>query len=194
MTQFSEVIRRKYQIGVTKHADTILKHDFPAEWKDVTSLLEEFTLKKSWIVQPGGRKSKIAEAIDGYLIPKGWAEKQFNTQIITDGESRENPTHKIDCYKNRIAFEVEWNNKTEFYDRDLSNFRILNELGNISVGVVLTRATSLNEVLFSLRDKGSYGASTTHMDKLIPRLGGGSAGGCPIIALGITPECYEDDE
>jgi hypothetical protein len=33
------------------------------------------------------------------------------------------PTHKIDNFKNRIGLEVEWNNKTEFYDRDLNNFR-----------------------------------------------------------------------
>lgn len=191
MNQFSKTINEKFDIEVTKHADTILRHDFPEEWEDVTALLEQFTLKKSWIVKPGGRKSKIAEAIDSFLYPRGWQEKQFNTQIITDGESRDNPTHKIDCFKNRIAFEVEWNNKTEFYDRDLSNFRILNELGNISIGIILTRATSLNEVLFSLRDKQSYGASTTHMDKLMPRLGGGSAGGCPIIAMGITAECYD---
>jgi hypothetical protein len=28
------------------------------------------------------------------------------------------PTHKVDNYKAGVAIEVEWNNKTEFYDRD----------------------------------------------------------------------------
>ena len=43
--------------------------------------------------------------------------------------------NKIDCYKNRIAFELEWNNKTEFYDRDLNNFRILHQLDKARLGI-----------------------------------------------------------
>jgi len=33
----------------------------------------------------------------------------------------DSPTHKVDCYKNRIALELEWNNKDPFFDRDLNN-------------------------------------------------------------------------
>ena len=43
-------------------------------------------------------------------------------------EKIEFPTHSIDAFRNKIGVEVEWNNKTEFYDRDLGNFRLLNEL------------------------------------------------------------------
>ena len=38
-----------------------------------------------------------------------------------------------------------------------------------------------------------YGASTTHMDKLMPRLEGGGGGGCPILVFGITREKYVED-
>jgi Restriction endonuclease BglII len=40
-----------------------------------------------------------------------------------------------------------------------------------------------------------YGASTTHMDKLFPRIegGGGGGGGCPILAFGITQAKYVKD-
>jgi len=37
-----------------------------------------------------------------------------------------------------------------------------------------------------------YGASTTHLDKLLPRLEGG--GGCPILAFGITQKKYVEDD
>jgi restriction endonuclease BglII len=54
------------------------------------------------------------------------------------------PTHKVDCYKNRVALEVEWNNKDPFFDRDLNNFRLLFELRAIDVGVIITDAASFN--------------------------------------------------
>jgi hypothetical protein len=37
-----------------------------------------------------------------------------------------------------------------------------------------------------------YGASTTWMGKLIYRLNAGRNGGCPILAIGITPACVSD--
>jgi hypothetical protein len=76
----------------------------------------------------GGRKSKVSEAIDSSLYSRGWAEKQFATEIVIDGSHTETPTHQIDCFKNRIALEIEWNNKDPFFDRDLNNFRLLFEL------------------------------------------------------------------
>jgi hypothetical protein len=39
----------------------------------------------------------------------------------------------------------------------------------------------------------SYGASTTHMSKLLPRIEGGSGAGCPILVIGISKALYEDD-
>lgn len=71
---------------------------------------------------PPGRKSLISIRFDGYLTDRGWREKQFATSITIDGRIFESPTHKVDGYKNRVALEVEWNNKTEFYDRDLTTF------------------------------------------------------------------------
>jgi hypothetical protein len=41
--------------------------------------------------------------------------------------------------------------------------------------------------------KDKYGASTTHMNKLLPRLHSGRHGGCPILVFGITPALMEDN-
>jgi hypothetical protein len=38
-----------------------------------------------------------------------------------------------------------------------------------------------------------YGASTTHLGKLIPRIAGGRGGGCPILAFGIKRSLYVED-
>ncbi|WP_456449622.1 BglII/BstYI family type II restriction endonuclease [Hydrogenimonas sp.] len=188
-----EFIQTHYEVHEWKHACAILKHDFPKEWHDLIAVLEYFRLKRSDIVRPGGRKSPISNTIDQFLYERGWEEKQFNTAIIVDEARFDSPTHKIDCYRNNIAIEIEWNNKDPFFDRDLNNFRLLFELRVVSVGIIITRSDSLQEIFNKLGKGTSYGASTTHMGKLLPRIEGGSGGGCPILAFGITPKLYLED-
>ena len=190
----SDFIRQHYEVHEWKHACAILRHDFPAEWRDLCELLEQFRLKKSWITVGGGRKSKVAEHIDSFLHQRGWVEKQFVTQIKVDAATRDAPTHKVDCFRNRVAVEIEWNNKDPFFDRDLNNFRLLFELRAISVGVIITRTDALQGIFDDLGRGSSYGSSTTHMGKLLPRIEGGGGGGCPILAFGISTQLYEEDQ
>ena len=189
---FPDFVRENYELHETRHATAILKNDFPQEWRDIVAILRGFRLRRSHILAPGGGKSPIAKAIDRAFFARGWEEKGFKTQISVDENVRDSPTHKVDCYKNRVALEVEWNNKDPFYDRDLNNFRLLFELRTISVGIVITRSDELQK-LFKVLGKGaSYGASTTHMSKLLPRIEGGAGGGCPILAVGITRKLYDE--
>lgn len=186
-------IQKNYEVHEWKHACAILAGDFPSEWKDVIDLLAEFRLCKSWLEEGGGRKSKVAKAIDEFLYKRGWQEKQFSTSVKVDESVLDSPTHKVDCYKNRVALEIEWNNKDPFFDRDLNNFRLLFDLRAISVGVIITRCDHLQNIFNDLGRGDSYGASTTHMSKLLPRVQGGSGAGCPILVFGITDKLYKKD-
>lgn len=188
-----ESIHKRYEVHEWKHASAILKSDFPNEWKDIIELLDQFKLCKSWISEGGGRKSKVAEAIDKFLYKRGWSEKEFLTSVMVDDQVMDSPTHKIDCYKNRIALEIEWNNKDPFFDRDLNNFRLLFDLRAISVGVIITRSDHLQKIFDSLGRGKSYGSSTTHMSKLLPRIEGGGGAGCPILVFGITEKLYNEN-
>lgn len=186
-------IRANYKYFENNHALAILQNDFPNEWRDLVEVLTDFRLYRSAIVAPGGRKSSIADLLDSGLYERGWEEKQFKTSIIVDDDTRYTPTHKVDCHKNRIATEIEWNNKDPFFDRDLNNFRLLFERDAISVGVIITRSSDLQQLFNTLGKGASYGPSTTHWNKLVPRIYGGGAGGCPVIAFGITESLYIDD-
>ncbi len=152
-----------------------------------------FRLKQSWITTGGGNKSKLAAAIDGFLAGRGWVEKQFQTAIEVDGKRMDSPTHKVDCYRNGIALEIEWNNKDPFYDRDLNNFRLLFDLRAVSVGIIITRSDELQEIFNDLGRGSSYGNSTTHMSKLLPRIEGGGGAGCPLLVFGITRSLLVED-
>jgi len=120
--------------------------------------------------------------------------------------------HKIDYVKDRVAFDLEWNSKDQTFDRDLYAFSAFFQCGVIDVGVLVTRSESLNAVFRELgealqkdgvsveRKKSGkarltiekYGASTTWMGKLLYRLNAGRNGGCPVLVIGITPNCIED--
>lgn len=186
-------IRSHYEVHEWKHASAILAHDFPDEWQDIIDVLTDFRLRREWIEIGGGRKSKISEAIDGFLFRRGWEEKQFHTAVLVDDSRKDSPTHRIDCYKNQIGLEIEWNNKDPFYDRDLNNFRLLFDLRALSVGVIITRADELQDIFNDLGRKNSFGMSTTHMSKLLPRIEGGGGAGCPLLVFGITKALYVDE-
>ncbi len=179
----------KFEIHEWKHSIAILKNDFPEEWNDITEMLKDFSIDPLWISAPGGRKSQIADRIDQFLAARGWVEKGFDTAITVDNMKYDSPTHKIDCFKNSIALETEWNNKDPFFDRDLNNFRLLFDLRVVSVGIIITRGDELQSYFDSIGKGSSYGASTTHMSKLIPRIEGGGGAGCPLLVFGIKTSC-----
>ncbi|MRX50768.1 restriction endonuclease [Paracoccus sp. S-4012] len=184
-----------YEVHEWRHASAILVQDYPEEWDDLMAVLEAFRLHRRWIEVGGGNKSKVSGFIDGFLAARGWRERQFRTAVQIDDTRLESPTHKVDCFRNGVGIEIEWNNKDPFYDRDLNNFRLLFDLRALSVGVIITRSDELREIFSALGRSSSYGESTTHMSKLLPRIEGGGGAGCPLLVFGITKALYvEGDE
>jgi len=143
------------------------------------------------------------------IKPSGKPKTESRSEVYTREKYLDG--HKIDYVKNRVAFDFEWNSKDQTFDRDLYAFAAFAEAGAIDAAVIVTRDTSLNEVFRELgqaldkegnpafKDNGEpvplspkYGASTTWWGKLIYRLNAGRNGGCPVLALGIRPECIAD--
>lgn len=186
-------VKNSYEVYEWKHASAVLATDFPVEWNDILSVLTGFRLLRSEIEAAGGGLSRISQRLNTAFKSLGWRERGFHTKVVIDTVELETPTHKVDCFKNQIALEVEWNNKTEFYDRDLNNFRMLFDLRAVSVGVIITRCSHLERIFKQLGKWSSYGTTSTHMDRLVPRLQGGSGGGCPVLAFGISERLYVDD-
>ena len=184
-------LRERFFFHERHHSISILSNDFPNEFTDLIDCMGAFRLRKSAILEAGGGLSRIPKAIDGFLRKRDWKEKRFDIKITVDDKPIPIPTHKIDNFKNRVGMEVEWNNKTEFYDRDLNNFRLLFEMRVLSVGVIITRLSELQTLFNELGKGASYGASTTHWDKLIPKVESGGAGGCPLLLVGMGLNCYD---
>lgn len=186
-------LREIYHVHEWRNAAGILQTACPDEWADIIAVLKGFKLYRSEVAAAGKNRSPISRRLDGAFYERGWKEKKFATAIVVDEARVESPTHKIDCFKGTVGLEIEWNNKDPFYDRDLNNFRLLFELRAIEVGVIVTRGSELQAIFDDLGKGPSYGDSTTHLNKLLPRLDGGGGGGCPILVFAISEKLYTKD-
>jgi hypothetical protein len=185
-----------YEFHEWRNAVAVLNRAYPEEWSDLLQVLEAFRILRTDIGEKGekgGGKSKVAIRLDRMFREKGWQPREFDIQIVIDKTAIASPTHEVDCFKSKIALEIEWNNKTEFYDRDLNNFRLLFELRVADVGVIITRCDELQQIFNSIGKGGSYGRTTTILSKLRRKLDGGAGGGCPVLAVGMKPTLYLDD-
>lgn len=181
-----EDLQELYDVYDYRHAAAILACEFPDECQEVFSVLRSFRFTKDQLLKSGGNESEIPKAFSTILRPLGWKEGQLKAKFMVDEEEVTSDTHKIDYFKNRIAFDLEWNSKDQTFDRDLYAFRAFFEYHRISVGILVTRSQELDLLFRQLGIIQKYGASTTHLGKLLPRLRAGRSGGCPVLVFGIT--------
>lgn len=208
----------KFEFHNYNHALEILSEAFPEQWEDIKTCLRQLEISIDDLVSAGGNETNIPKKFDAVLYPLGWKEIRISGDLLIKFFPRKNTQqrgrfsdkpfgektiagyidgHNIDFLKGRVAFDLEWNSKDQTFDRDLLAMRTYHECDIISVGVIITRSEELNDVFKSIMINGvpimkKYGASTTWMGKLIPRLDSRRNGACPILAIGIKKPCISD--
>ncbi|MFA5971313.1 MAG: BglII/BstYI family type II restriction endonuclease [Lentimicrobiaceae bacterium] len=197
-----EELANLYEIHDFKHAAAILSKEFPQEFSEICSALIQFRFSRQDLLKAGGNESHIPKMFSEILRPMGWHEKNLSAELnvyeIKGKKSKElkrsisHGSHKVDYLKGRVAFDLEWNSKDQTFDRDLYAFRAFFDYDSISVGVLVTRSNELDPLFKQLKINGKYGASTTHLGKLIHRLDAGRNGGCPVLVFGITTKLIVD--
>lgn len=213
-------VLEKFEFYNYNHALEILTQAFPNEWNEVMDCLAQLDISVDDLTAAGGNETNIPKKFDDVLYPYGWREikitgdliiKKYPRQANQRGRFASEPYeektimgyidgHNIDFVKNRVAFDLEWNSKDQTFDRDLLAMRTYYDCDIISAGIIVTRSEELNEIFRStIGNDGKalikkYGASTTWMGKLLPRLDSRRNGGCPILAVGIKKQCVSDWE
>ncbi len=207
----------KFETENYRHAIEIIHAAFPNEWNDLVDCFQSFTVSKKDIAISGGAETNIPGKINSVLYPRRWRnvmveadlklhlyQRKIDQKQYEDYPYDEPEIHNymqgfhVDFLKNRVALCVEWNKKDVSFDRVLASLRSFYELRIISAGVILTRGESLDKAFSVIKDsvgkpvKGKYGASSTHISRLTPRIDSGQAGGCPIWVLGIKDTCIVD--
>lgn len=213
---FDADLRDKFEFYSYRNAADILSASFPDQMADIVAALRNMDITQDMIRRPGGSKGPVAKHVDT-LFSEDWAETRIvadlHVKLLHAKRTRENPVlreysregyldgHRIDFVRGRVALDLEWNSKDQTYDRDLYAFRAFYDAGAIDVGVIITRGfgldndyfRSLGKVLRKDNSEGTedvyrkFGSSTTWMGKLLYRLDAGRNGGCPVLAIGITP-------
>ena len=179
-------LRNLYEVYEYRHAAALLYTEFPAHYAEICDTLREFRFSRAQLTESGGNESEIPKTFSRLLRPKGWVEGRLSASLVVNSEIIQQDTHKIDYIKGRVAFDLEWNSKDQTFDRNLFAFRTFFDYNKISVGVLVTRSERLNSLFRELRIMKKYGASTTHLGKLLPRMKSGRGGGCPLLIFGIT--------
>lgn len=193
-----------FQVGVTRYADVILQAAFPERLAELIQSLDTFAPTVDELRASGGGRTVFVKRFDDSLAEQQhdgavvWGKRNITIEKALGFDGANEPVskvrgHEIDMFGigsvdtplPGVAVEMEWNNKDPFYDRDLLNFQALHHEGAIAVGVIVTRGPVLQRLLVRLWDK--YGQSSTHWDKLIPRVNLGGGGECPLLLVGIEP-------
>lgn len=199
-----------YAYGATRYADVILKESFGDRFTDLVTALDQFRPTLLELRTGGGGRTVFVKRFDDSLAAmthdgqRIWGKQNVTIvkNVLLDGttlRSSRTHSHEIDMFGKGtlaaplpgIAVEMEWNNKDPFYDRDLINFQALHREGAIAIGVIVTRGPALQSLIGATilsKDGGNkYGQSSTHWDKLIPKVNLGGGGECPLILIGIEP-------
>jgi len=195
-------VRSLYECYDYQNCAAVLTIEFPDLFSEICGVLLAFRFTDEQVLAPGGNESQIPKAFSEVLRPLGWRERQFTTKLLVNDKPVSSDTHKVDYVKEQVAFDLEWNSKDQTFDRDLFAFRTFYQYRAIAAAVLVTRSNDLDSYFASLgrttdkygteRElKSKYGASTTHMRKLLPRLDAGRNGGCPVLAIGITQKQRE---
>lgn len=149
---FEKLADAGFEIEFTNHAEAILRHDFPNLIGEIENALLQVQLPITEVIGSGGGEAKMTQRLRKALAELGWPKHNFVVAKTVDGDPKESTTHEIDHVRRAkagtVAFEIEWNNKDPFFDRDLENFKRLHAEGAISLGGIITRGSEMQATMF----------------------------------------------
>jgi hypothetical protein len=211
-------IRARWDFLETSSAAAVLRSVCPAEWADITDVLNTFQLDPTQWLRPGGNRGDVAQAIDEMFSQRGWREMRLDLETRGILVSRDNKVvgeltpqyqegYLVDNFKGRVVLDVEWNAKDGNLDRDLSAYRSWHEAGVISAAVLITqnrvKLKQLAEQLWSAYQETLPAAernhklpidlktsTTTNLEKAALRVKRGVMGTCPLLVVAATPDTW----
>ena len=159
-----------FDILTHNHAKAVLTTDFSEALSELCETLHEFEISDVELIRGGGGEASLTQRLRRALSDRGWLKRSVIIRKIVDNQRQSSTTHEIDHIRRTdegtIALEIEWNNKDLFFDRDLENFQRLHGEGAISVGVIVTRGSSLQKDLREIVRRFAQDRQAENLDDL----------------------------
>ena len=167
----SALKKQGFDVQYLSHAKSILTGEFAPQLKELAGVLAELSFPITEIIGSGGGETRFTQRARNALSKLGWKKHNFVVAKIIDGVQKEATSHEVDHVRTvpligTIGCEIEWNNKDPFFDRDLENFKRLHAEGAISVGVIITRGSSLQAGMWDLVRRFAKERNITDFDSL----------------------------
>lgn len=144
---FQNLTDAGFDVVIRNHAQAIFQVDFPEEAAELVDALLAMRIPAEDLVASGGGEAASTRWLRRRLYDAGWRKHNFVFRSYVDGQELQSISHEIDHIRRAedgvIALEIEWNNKDPFFDRDLENFQRLHAQGAVSMGVIVTRGSSM---------------------------------------------------
>lgn len=161
-----------YDLSSTYHAESLLEVEFRDAHDQIEDVLSKFSIAAKELVSGGGGEADLTQRLRRALSELGWDKQnllvekrllRFVGKLGSDNYEKQDEqtiqalSHEIDHVqafeRGTVLLEIEWNNKDPFFDRDLENFKRLHGDGAASLGIILTRGSSLQNNLVDIIDR-----------------------------------------
>lgn len=174
---FERLRERGFEVRMLHHAQAILEQDMPDAVASVEETLHDLGIPVTELVAGGGGEALVTQRLRRAFHDDGWRkqniiiEKSLKLTPMDTPRILASTSHEIDHVRTfgewTLAFEIEWNNKDPFFDRDLENFKRLHAEGAISVGGLITRGDGLQSAMRSLLLRFADERGITSLDDLV---------------------------
>ena len=160
---FTTIRSKGWEVADINDAALLFAHHFAEECDFLQNALSGWELKlEEHIIKRGGGLADQTKSLTDIFVKQGWKKNNIAIQKSISFQHTYDPiisqnsnTHEIDHlienkHGKKIALEIEWNNKDEFFDRDFQAMRRLYEENIIEGGIIITRGPSLEDQLESI--------------------------------------------
>jgi len=160
LSAFPKLEAAGFDLAFTYHASAILAVHFTDAAAELDDIASSVQIPISEIIAGGGGEAKLTQRLRKALHARGWEKRNFAVEKRIDSKLSFATSHEVDHVKEfsdgTIALEIEWNNKDPFFDRDLEHFQRLHADGAISIGVVITRGSTIQDGIEELIRQYAY--------------------------------------
>jgi len=157
---FADIKSKGWEVTDINDAELLLTHHFHEECNFLKKALFSWNLElEEHIIKRGGGLANQTKSLADIFERQGWKKNNITIQkrilfqhTFEEVVFQNSNTHEIDhLIENnsgkKVALEIEWNNKDEFFDRDFQAMRRLYEEGIIEGGIIITRGPFLEDQL-----------------------------------------------